>query len=496
MYKIFYNTWRKLSRVLPEGSSKRNVLLLSGGTTLGQIITILCAPILSRIFSPEDFGVFASFSSLALILTSFTALKYHCAIPLPRSLHRISSLIRLSFSLQILLTLFFSIIIVFTGKKLSQILIIQDLSPYIILLPLSFLLIGSYQILNYVLLKERAYKKISMTKIAQAICFQLSSIVLGLLSFRPLGLILGFIMGQSLGITYMAKNSHLLNKAFLSFKKASAWKSPEILSTSRRYQRFPLFSLWGGVINVASLRITPLLLAGLYGTQVAGWFAFGSRILQMPMIFVGQSIGQVFLQKGSDLNKKGKLKDFVKQVFRLLLMVGIFPILWIGVLSPRLFPWLFGPEWETAGLYVLFFSPWFVSNFICAPISSITFILEKQDLGLLINLALFVSRIVTLFFCSKFFDHTVSMIIFGLVSFTLYTCFVIAFLRMVELGFKEILSSIVDEAWKALFLVLPLLFLGDIRNLYFILASTASLIVYLVYIALSFRNVFSLKEVS
>lgn len=45
-------------------------------------MTILGAPLLTRYFSPDEFGVFATFGALAALLGTANALSYHVAIPL------------------------------------------------------------------------------------------------------------------------------------------------------------------------------------------------------------------------------------------------------------------------------------------------------------------------------------------------------------------------------------------------------------------------------
>ena len=47
----------KLRSFVPKGQFARSVGILAGGTALGQAITVLAAPVLTRLFTPDDFGV-------------------------------------------------------------------------------------------------------------------------------------------------------------------------------------------------------------------------------------------------------------------------------------------------------------------------------------------------------------------------------------------------------------------------------------------------------
>lgn len=53
-----------ITKLKPKSEFSKNVLTLITGTTIAQAIPIAISPILTRIYTPEDFGVFALFVSL------------------------------------------------------------------------------------------------------------------------------------------------------------------------------------------------------------------------------------------------------------------------------------------------------------------------------------------------------------------------------------------------------------------------------------------------
>ena len=48
-----------LRRLLPKNAFARGVSVLVGGTAGAQLLTILAAPLLTRLYGPEDFGLVA-----------------------------------------------------------------------------------------------------------------------------------------------------------------------------------------------------------------------------------------------------------------------------------------------------------------------------------------------------------------------------------------------------------------------------------------------------
>ena len=54
------------------------------GTVISQIIAILVSPILTRIYSPDDYGVFGVYASIVGIVGVIITLKFEAAILLPK----------------------------------------------------------------------------------------------------------------------------------------------------------------------------------------------------------------------------------------------------------------------------------------------------------------------------------------------------------------------------------------------------------------------------
>lgn len=57
--------------------------VLVGGTTGAQLLAVLAAPLLTRLYTPEDFGLLAVYASLLGLIAVIASLRYELAIPLP-----------------------------------------------------------------------------------------------------------------------------------------------------------------------------------------------------------------------------------------------------------------------------------------------------------------------------------------------------------------------------------------------------------------------------
>ncbi len=61
----------------------RNVITLMTGTTLAQVIGFITIPIITRLYSPEQFGSYQNFTTLISVIMVIACLRYEQAIVLP-----------------------------------------------------------------------------------------------------------------------------------------------------------------------------------------------------------------------------------------------------------------------------------------------------------------------------------------------------------------------------------------------------------------------------
>ena len=72
-----------ISRLKPISANSHNILTLMVGTTLSQAVPIAIMPILTRIYTPEDFGLYAIYGAIITILGTIASGRYELAILLP-----------------------------------------------------------------------------------------------------------------------------------------------------------------------------------------------------------------------------------------------------------------------------------------------------------------------------------------------------------------------------------------------------------------------------
>lgn len=80
---VKFPSLRSLERLLPRNYFARGVSILVSGTAAAQALTVLAAPLLTRLYSPDDFGLLAVYASLLSLIMVVSSLRYKLAIRLP-----------------------------------------------------------------------------------------------------------------------------------------------------------------------------------------------------------------------------------------------------------------------------------------------------------------------------------------------------------------------------------------------------------------------------
>ena len=363
---------------VPRVSLKRNIVILMGGTAFSQLLLLISAPLLTRLYTPENFGVLAVYVSLLSILLTICALCYERAIPLAEDDVTVVHLqVLCLLILGGLSVLTFLVLIGLRSKIVQWTKSPEELRFYLLFLPISLLGGGVYQILSFVAVRRQNFKQLAASRMFQSAGQIGVQLGFGVSHLGLSGLISGDVVGRAVSSTAMIKQEIQRQRVL---QIAITWE--QILQAAKRYRRFPQFSMGSALLNSLGIYFPPFLLALLYGMQVVGWYSLGQRIIALPMLLVGNSVGQVYFGEAARLRQENPpaLLDLFFKTTRRLLILGILPILFLGLFSPFLFGILFGANWETAGRYVQLLAPMFLLQFITSPLGGTLDVTERQDL--------------------------------------------------------------------------------------------------------------------
>lgn len=370
---------RRVRRFLPQGEIGRGVLTLVGGTTIAQLIVIASSPVLTRVFTPSEVGVYSVTRSLLSILIVVTCLCYEYAIPLPESDVAAANVLVLALGIAAGMSLAAGIALYLAGPSLLAALGASALGPYVVLLALGQLAGGVVAALTSWAVRTKTFADIAATRLAQSGAMVTAQLGLGLIGVGALGLLLGDIAGRFSGTARLARAAWRTHApSFRSVSRAG------IVTAATRYRRFAIFSTWSSLLNTLGLQAPLLFMVAFFGTEAGGRYALAERTAALPVTLIAGAVGQVFVAQAARLarDEPPAMRALFLRTTWSLARVALGPALLLAVLAPVLFGPLFGEEWRQAGLFVSILSPMYYLALVASPTGGTLDVLERQDLFL------------------------------------------------------------------------------------------------------------------
>jgi len=372
-----------INKLKPKSDFSRNVLTLMTGTTIAQAIPIAISPILTRIYTPEDFGVFALFFALTMIFGSIVNGRYELAIILPSEDEDAINIAALGIIIAAVISTVLFILILFFSQEIMSLLNNKDIYTWLYLLPISVFLIGLFNVLNYFNTRMKYYKDLSKALIYKSLVLTVIQLSIGFIYQGATGLISGLIISNFFGNMKLSKNI-IQNKKLISSLSIIKMKT-----LAKRYINFPQFSIWAALSSTSSQHLTSILISSFFNIATLGFYSLSEKVMGVPSALIGRSIGQVYFQHGSEEKQMtGKsIAAFKSTIIKLV----IFALPFFGILFfvvEDLFAIIFGKSWRIAGQYAKILLPLFLVRFIVSPLTLTAIIYEKNILDLLFQVCL------------------------------------------------------------------------------------------------------------
>lgn len=434
----------------------RSVMVLVTGTVAAQLIMLIALPLLTRLYSPEDFSVLAIYASLTGIISVAACLGLDVAVSMPESDEESNDLL-------VLAVFFATIISVATGSTLYLLdrsflmnIGFEKLLPFLWMIPVGIFVGALYNAIQFYAVRKKAFPEISKTKIGQSSVAAFSQLGWGAAGVTPFGLLLGQMLSGGIGFFYLYFK--LINK-----EKLFAISLAKLKKTFLKYKKFPQFTTFEILINSAGIQIPVILIASLIVGSEAGFLFLAMRVMQIPMSLIGGAISQVYLASAPDEHRKDNLAAFTEKILGGLIKAGVGPIAFAGIIAPLAFSVVFGADWGRAGVLVAWMTPWFVFQFLASPISMVMHVKNMQRLMLNITVLGLILRVGALL-CVSMFSKDVLSECYAVASFVFYFCCFFIFSMHAGLSTKNLISTL----FKNYLYILPwIVFALVLRQLYY-----------------------------
>jgi O-antigen/teichoic acid export membrane protein len=362
------------------------------GATIAQAIPVALSPILTRIYTPEDFGVFALFIAITSIFGTIANGRYELAIVLPKKDEDAINIFALGFIITTLISLILFILVVIFNDYFAQLFNNEEIAIWLYVVPVSVFFTGIFNILNYFNNRKKQYKDLAKAMIIKSIVAAITQISVGLVKNGATGLISGQVISQFFANTRLLL-SIIKDKALVS--KISKIK---MIAMAKRYKSFPKYSMWAGLSNALTHNLTSILISTFYSITTLGVYGLVQKVLGAPLTLIGGSIGQVFYQQAAkEKQKTGKSIKAYNSTLKKLISIGLpfFGVLFFVI--EDLFAFVYGEEWRMGGVYAQILIPLYLIRFVVSPISAINPVYLKNKLGLYWQVGLLALQVIILY---------------------------------------------------------------------------------------------------
>lgn len=368
----------------------KKVFLLVSVIALGQGLSFLAAPILARYYSPELFGTYGLVTSLVVLCSGFTTLKFEQAIIVadPQDRNQLMSNV-------VLLNIILTFLVAFPMSLFLS---------YFLNVNIYYLLIGIFLYSYYLIFRSYhlaidKLKMISKVDITKSIFLNSFQILFFMFFAYQEGLIVGYLI--SLAVSFAC----YLYFSPVSFKKID-W------ALLRKYRRFPKYTFPEYIINTASQQLPIYSLAIYYNKYEVGLYVLADKIVRIPVQLISKSILQVLSRESAE----NKQINFLLKPTLILFFVSTFIFIPLALFSNQIVSIYLGNNWGGVGPILSALSLWMWIKFYNSPSSAYLIANGYQKFMLKIESLSLVSRALTLGLLPAFCSFNEVIIAFSIVG--------------------------------------------------------------------------------
>lgn len=399
---------RHLFKKLMENEFVKSVAILVSGSSVSQIIVVLLTPLLTRLYTPEDFGVLSVYMSIVLTISIIASLHYEEAIPLPKREEDAIYLLILSIIFLVLNTIIITLLLMWIKAPLLQHFHTKGLQEILLFIPFSLFGFGIFHLFEMWMIRQENYLQITVGKVRMNLSQVFSQSGLGWIIPSASSLMVGEVLGRLIGgggMAYVSLKNLKGKLSYLSLK--TLWR------IAYRYIRFPLIASWSSLLNGLSQHLPTLYIASQLGVKEAGWYFLAYRILALPDALLGHAVRQVYIGKSAKMINSN-LPDFIQLFWKTIKKMGIISVfiyLTVDIFAPVVFPFVFGSSWGSASVFLQCLSIFFLFQLIVGPISSTFILLEEQYLLALSEIIKFVVLLIGMLVAYFFLESAIGIVL-------------------------------------------------------------------------------------
>lgn len=382
----------------------KNVSILASGSIVSQAILLLVSPILTRLYTPEQFGNFQLFMSLSLLTGVLVTGKLELAIVLPDSEQEGRRVTQTSILSSLIASCLFFLLFQLSSPLLLKNVYFKNHPHWLYWIPLSNLLGGCISSILLWIQRKEKYLKNTFIVIGQALLTTAFNIGIAYSSIQQEGLLWAFLLTQLI-LTFIMVASEPLFDHFWDWTAAR-----QILT---RYIEFPKYMLWSEFLLTVNQQVVPIVFGFLYAPTTVGLFYLAIRILRVPTLVISNAVGNVFKNDAIALFRQtNDFQPLYRATLKRMFLLGLVPFSILLFTAPLFFTFFFGEKWIMAGTYAQAMSVMLFFEFITVPFLPVYIVTEQTKLNLWMQSANTIASLLGIFIGYYIFGDAYYSILF------------------------------------------------------------------------------------
>lgn len=369
-----------------SGLLRATVTLLMGGA-LAQLVPLLLGPVLARLFTPQAFGVFTTFSTVAATVAVVACGRYEFALPMARDEDEAAVLLALCVRIGLL--------VLVLSVPLAALLNMTGHLPLPWLLPLAVAAAGALQLLIMWSNRAQRFRALAISRVLQYGGAALLQVALGVALWgaarQPAGaeaawaLVIAPVISGVLAALVLVQPAPAGGWRALLPARAHPGMRQAMRQVAVKFRDFPLLNTPHAFLGALQDALAVAMLVAFSGHAAAGFWGLGLRYLKAPATLVGSAVSQALYPRLAGA-QPADAQRAVRQIMALLGVVALGLMLVLMVAGPWLFRLVFGAAWQEAGELARALAPYIAVHFVAAPLAVVTMAWKAQRWALLLSI--------------------------------------------------------------------------------------------------------------
>jgi O-antigen/teichoic acid export membrane protein len=362
------------------GLLKPTLTLLAGGV-VAQAIPLALGPLITRLYTPQEFGQYTLFAAIAINFSVVACARYEYALPLAKDECEVRVLMALCQRALLATTAISCPVAWWLGAN-------GTLAAWA-WLPPAVGAAGAVQWLTMWATRAQRFHGLAGARVIQYGGGAVGQVAAGAAAISH-GLIVAPLLANVVTLAALGRPAPPGGWAGLWRVPRSAW-----MAVARQRRDFPLFNTPHAFAGALQDTLAVLLLTWWSGEVAAGFWGLALRYLKAPATLVGGAVSQVLFPALTGRDLATSIRD-VRAVMGMLALIVAPLVLVLLLFGPSLFAFLFGERWRDAGGLARALAPYIGMHFVASPLAVVTIAWQAQAWALklaLVGQVLFVGAL-------------------------------------------------------------------------------------------------------